>query len=650
MIRRLLVLSVALLPIVACGGGAELVLDIEATVEARLAEERAAEATFEAKVRNMVEATLEAAPTPTSTPTATPVPTPTSTPTPVPTPTPTPTPDPTPTPTPTPEPTATPTPVPTSTPTPVPTPTSTPTPVPTPTPTPAPTPTAVSPTSLSSVIQQSKPGVVRIVVSLANGSTASGSGVVFDVGTSDGSALILTNYHVIEGATSVSVTVNDTSTYSGAVKGGDQPKDLAVVRICCGEFQKIPFADASNVQAGDGVIAIGYALGYEGSATVTTGIVSAIRYQSSIDRWVIQTDASINPGNSGGPLLSVVGEILGINTYARRTSMSGVSVEGFGFAVSEVTIKAVLPGLIAGNPTAAATPTPLPEAPRGTYTNEKHWYSIDVPSGWKADFSDDDAIVMWDPRSGATIWVGVEEINPETYPTLDSYTARWRPGAAKTWTDFQILSQQRIRTDNPIQAQEYKIKFSSSGTESRRISNWYVLGKYQVTVEAGAVEAIFNLPEYAETLATLTGAQESFRPARYTSEIYRYSVAHPPSWKALGTLGFDYSAYDPNTQDSIFVRVHSAVGYTNVGTFGGDFIIPNGDILSRQGLFAGRPEPGYKIEYRYTTSSGKAARGSLLLTMVGRNIIEVIVVGSSETWTNVQDVVKDIFLRVAVRS
>ena len=82
--------------------------------------------------------------------------------------------------------------------------------------------------------------------------SGTGSGVIFEVGASDGSALILTNDHVIEGATSVEVTVNDTSTYIGTVKGRDQTRDLAVVRICCsGEFQALPFADASNIQTGN---------------------------------------------------------------------------------------------------------------------------------------------------------------------------------------------------------------------------------------------------------------------------------------------------------------------------------------------------------------------------------------------------------------
>ncbi|MFH1560125.1 MAG: S1C family serine protease [Chloroflexota bacterium] len=206
------------------------------------------------------------------------------------------------------------------------------------------------------MIQQVRPSVVRIDTNLSTG-----SGVIFEVSASDGSAKALTNYHVIEGASSITVVVNDSVSYGGTVLGVDSLRDLAVVRICCNAgFQALPFGDASIIQAGDELIAMGYALGIQGAASVTRGIVSAVRYDSNTSRWVIQTDAPINPGNSGGPLLSASGEILGINTYIIRSSQSGVAVEGFGFAVSQETIKVVLPGLknqpLVPLPTATLTP------------------------------------------------------------------------------------------------------------------------------------------------------------------------------------------------------------------------------------------------------------------------------------------------------
>ena len=107
----------------------------------------------------------------------------------------------------------------------------------------------------------------------------SGSGVIFETNASDGSALVLTNFHVIEGATRVDVVVNDRVTHAGAIQGADAARDLAVVRICCGVFQAVPFGDAASLRVGAEVVAIGYALGIPGSATVTRGIVSAVRFE-----------------------------------------------------------------------------------------------------------------------------------------------------------------------------------------------------------------------------------------------------------------------------------------------------------------------------------------------------------------------------------
>ena len=293
--------------------------DIDATVEARMA------------------ATIAAVPTPTNTPlpTDTPIPTATPTPTPVPTATPRPTPTPTATPTPTPVPTATPRP------------TSTPRPTPTPRPTATPTPNPAA--LLSEMVKRARPAVVRIETR-----TGSGSGAIFE--TQGQTAYVITNQHVVEGASEVNVTVNDSSTYRGTVLGTDSVRDLAVVRICCGSFRKLAFGDASRLEPGDEVVAIGYALGLSGQATITRGIVSAIRYEREYLSDVIQTDAAINPGNSGGPMLSMTGQILGINTFGYDETDSGRSVQGVNFAISETTVQARIPVLKTAQ--AATTPTP----------------------------------------------------------------------------------------------------------------------------------------------------------------------------------------------------------------------------------------------------------------------------------------------------
>ena len=249
-----------------------------------------------------------------------------------------------------PMPTATPTPVPTTTPTPLPT--ATPTPVPTATPTPVPS------LEVSAMVKQARPAVVRIT------STAgTGTGVIFD--SQGRTGYVVTNEHVVEAQSIVNVTVNDSTTYNGTVLGVDATRDLAVISICCGDFTALEFGDATALEVGDEVVNIGYALGIEGEATVTKGIVSALRYDSDHQAYVIQTDASINPGNSGGPMLSPEGRVLGINSFVY---VSDYGAEGIGFAISARTVIDRVPVLRAGTavPTATPTsPTPTPFASQG---------------------------------------------------------------------------------------------------------------------------------------------------------------------------------------------------------------------------------------------------------------------------------------------
>ncbi len=351
-VGRLVAMALVALAVVACAPPPTP--DIEATVEAAV---RAALPKPTPTVTPDIAATVEAGiqATMTAAPTATPLPTPTMTPTP----TATPIPAPTPTPAPTPRPTAT--------------------PAPTPQPTPAPTRT------IADMVEEAKLGVVRI-----NTGGGNGSGFIFETRPSDGSALILTNHHVIEGYASVRVTVWDAMTYAGQVQGVDPRRDLAVVRICCGSFTALPFGNARSLGAGSEVVAVGYALGISGSATVTKGIVSANRFDNNDSRWMIQTDAPINPGNSGGPLLTTDGSVIGVNTFRWETSDSGRPVEGLGFAVSEVTVQEQLAALKTGRysvvPTPSPTSTPAPEQVRWqTYINSTHGYHIRVPEDWSTN-------------------------------------------------------------------------------------------------------------------------------------------------------------------------------------------------------------------------------------------------------------------------
>ena len=255
------------------------------------------------------------------------------------------------------------------TPTQVPRPTQIPTPLPTPVPIPsaiaAPTPTraptATPSASIAAIVAAARSSVIRV-------STTIGVGTGFIFGTDQRDALILTNYHVIAGASSVQVEVDDTRSYEASILGVDASRDLAVLKICCSSsFQAVPLADIGSITVGDTGLAMGYALALEipGPASVTQGIVSTHRFNPEFNRWEIQTDAPINPGNSGGPLLSASGEVLGMNTATIRQSSSGASVEGIGIAISVRTLAESLPDLVSGSLRLIPSPTPTPTPTTG---------------------------------------------------------------------------------------------------------------------------------------------------------------------------------------------------------------------------------------------------------------------------------------------
>jgi S1-C subfamily serine protease len=156
---------------------------------------------------------------------------------------------------------------------------------------------------------------------------------------------ILTNYHVIQDAREVWVTLHNRKKYRATIVGTDRAHDLAIVQIKATDLAPMTLGDSTNLQVGQKVYAIGNPFGLSG--TLTRGIVSSIRQVEEPDGMVIeeaiQTDASINPGNSGGPLLNWHGEVIGINTMI--ASSVGQSA-GIGFAIPINTAKAVLNDLV----------------------------------------------------------------------------------------------------------------------------------------------------------------------------------------------------------------------------------------------------------------------------------------------------------------
>jgi S1-C subfamily serine protease len=171
----------------------------------------------------------------------------------------------------------------------------------------------------------------------------SGSGSIIDR-----RGYVLTNYHVVENAVKVNLTLADESNFEGVVVGYDRENDLAVIKFDPQgkELVTIPFGDSAGLRVGQKVLAIGNPFGLE--RTLTTGIVSALGRPVRTDgglviQEMIQTDSSINPGNSGGPLLNSRGQMIGVNTMIY--SPSGGSV-GIGFAVPVNTARRIVPDLI----------------------------------------------------------------------------------------------------------------------------------------------------------------------------------------------------------------------------------------------------------------------------------------------------------------
>ncbi len=170
-----------------------------------------------------------------------------------------------------------------------------------------------------------------------------GSGFIWDK-----EGRIVTNYHVIEDASRVQVTLSDDTTWKAVLVGAAPDKDIAVLRISApaGSLQPIMVGDSNTLQVGQKVVAIGNPFGLD--HTITAGIVSALNREiksvtGQTIQGVIQTDAAINPGNSGGPLLDSAGRLIGINTAIY--SPAGVS-SGIGFAVPVDQVNRVVPELI----------------------------------------------------------------------------------------------------------------------------------------------------------------------------------------------------------------------------------------------------------------------------------------------------------------
>ena len=217
--------------------------------------------------------------------------------------------------------------------------------------------------SLQRIYEKMSPSVVSIIATLKNG-TATGTGIIMSE-----SGYIITNHHVIEGAGQLSVLTHDDQQYPAELIGSDTISDLAVLRIEADGLTAAEFGDSGSLRVGDSVVAIGDPLGIQLRGTMTSGIISAINRDLTVEdrkMTLIQTDAALNSGNSGGPLINCYGQVIGINTMKMGSYYAGTSVEGLGFAIPISVAKPIIDELLENGYAGVRTPL-LPPAEGRVY-------------------------------------------------------------------------------------------------------------------------------------------------------------------------------------------------------------------------------------------------------------------------------------------
>ncbi len=232
-------------------------------------------------------------------------------------------------------------------------------------------------------------------------SEGAGSGII--ISKSDSELMILTNNHVVEGANELAVQFINGNSFDAKIVGTSERKDIAVISVALNDIDsdtlnKIKIAtlgDSNQLKVGNGIIAIGNALGY--GQSVTTGVVSALDREVSIDNYtnkMIQLDAAINGGNSGGALLNKNGEVVGINSakYSSSAMDSSASIEGMGFAIPISDVSELITTLMNGEDDEGVTLGVegyiISSSNSRSYNMPSGFYISKITSGSGADKSD----------------------------------------------------------------------------------------------------------------------------------------------------------------------------------------------------------------------------------------------------------------------
>ena len=254
---------------------------------------------------------------------------------------------------------------------------------------------------------------------------------------------IVTNQHVIDGATRLGVTMSDGTTYEATLVGEDTQTDLAVIKIDATGLTPAEFADSGDLQVGDEVMAVGNPGGMQLSSSVTFGYVSALnRPVTNSDTGYtincIQTDAAINPGNSGGALVDMNGRVVGINS----SKISATEYEGLGFAIPSDTVQPIVTdlidhGYVQDRPMLGIT---------GGFMNAMYaaWYNM--PSGFVVqEVTSENAV-----RSGLQandVITAIDDTQVVSANTIAAYIADKKPGDTVTLTVYRSSTGESLQID-----------------------------------------------------------------------------------------------------------------------------------------------------------------------------------------------------------
>lgn len=314
---------------------------------------------------------------------------------------------------------------------------------------------------------------------------SAGSGFVL---TADG--YIVTNYHVVEGADTVTVTMYNGDEYDAKYVGGDEDYDIAVIKVEAQDLQPVTVGDSDTLNVGDRVLAVGNPLG-ELTFSMSGGMVSSVNRAINVSGTpfnMIQTDASINPGNSGGPLFNSYGEVVGIVSAKYSSASNEESVEGLGFAIPINDVIAMIQdimtnGYVTNKPYLGITGGSMTEqmAAQFRYDIDSGVFVYSVEEGGAADkagFQMGDVIV----KVGDTDITSMEDLNvvKKQYSAGDTATFTvYRDGKEITLEVTWDAVPAQEQTDSGAQVQENSDSSQNGGMGSYDdLFNYFFGGRY----------------------------------------------------------------------------------------------------------------------------------------------------------------------------